>query len=410
VSTNSLPNNMLQLKGRALIAAGVGFAASCILVAISGNTQLIFQAFLYAWVLAFGLAMGAQALLFIHHMTAGAWTFPIQRMLEASARTIRYLSIPFFIYCALVALGINKNYDVWIHSESTVVATKAWFLNKNFWLLRSFVYFVILLGMSEIFSKWSRELEKTGDALIIKKFRFWAPPALLMYCVLITFAPLDWVMSLEPEWFSTIYGPLFAISQALTLLAVFVVLLEKLAQSKPMSSVVTVESYHMLTTFMFVFTVLWGYMSFSQYLIIWAGNLPEEIHYYLARNTNFYIGLTAILMIGHFFIPFFGLMQKHRLKNKISRVRKMCYFMIAMRMCDIFYFINPSFHHDKGFSEDPGGPWLEVGAYVAMAVALFSYWLYFFIRELGTTNLMPRNDPRLYEAMRHIDEELFENA
>jgi len=410
VSTNSLPNNMLQLKGKALFVGVGGLVLSCILAIIKGDMQLIFQAFLYAWVLAFGLSMGAQALLFIHHMTAGAWTFSIQRMLEASTRTLRYLMIPFFIYVILVWLGYNKNYDVWIFSESAVVAKKAWWLNTNFWVFRSFVYIAVLLGMSEIFSKWSRDLEKTGDALIIKKFRRAAPPALLVYCVIITFAPLDWVMSLEPEWFSTIYGPLFAMSQALTLLAVFILLLERLAREKPMSSVITVESYHMLSTFMFVFTVLWGYMSFSQFLIIWAGNLPEEIHYYLARNTNFYIGLTVVLMVGHFFIPFFGLMQKHRLKNKISRVRKMCYFMLAMRMADIFYFVNPSFHSHKGFSADPGVPWLEIAAYVAMAIGLLSYWLYFFIRELGTMNLMPRNDPRLYEAMSHIDEELFENA
>ena len=410
MSNKSLPTNMLQLKGKALIGAVAGIAISCGLAVIAGNEQLIFQAFLYAWVLAFGLAMGSQALLFIHHMTAGAWSFPIQRMLEASARTLKYLAVPFVVYVVLVMLGINENYNVWIESESVVVNSKTWYLSLNFWAIRSFVYLAILIGMSHVFSKWSRELEATGDALIIKKFRFWAPPALLMYCVIITFAPLDWVMSLEPEWFSTIYGPLFAIGQALTILAVFILLLEKLAQSKPMSAVVTVESYHMLSTFMFVFTVLWGYMSFSQFLIIWAGNLPEEIHYYLARNTNFYVGLTAVLMVGHFFVPFFGLMQKHRLKNKINRVKFMCYFMIAMRMADAFFVVNPSFQPHKGFLESVPGPWLELFAYVAMAIGLMSVWLYFFIKELATSNLMPKNDPRLYAAMSHVEEELFENA
>ena len=410
MSNKSLPTNMLQLKGKALIGAVAGIAISCGLAVIAGNEQLIFQAFLYAWVLAFGLAMGSQALLFIHHMTAGAWSFPIQRMLEASARTLKYLAVPFVVYVVLVMLGINENYNVWIESESVVVNSKTWYLSLNFWAIRSFVYLAILIGMSHVFSKWSRELEATGDALIIKKFRFWAPPALLMYCVIITFAPLDWVMSLEPEWFSDIYGPLFAIGQALTILAVFILLLEKLAQSKPMSAVVTVESYHMLSTFMFVFTVLWGYMSFSQFLIIWAGNLPEEIHYYLARNTNFYVGLTAVLMVGHFFVPFFGLMQKHRLKNKINRVKFMCYFMIAMRMADAFFVVNPSFQPHKGFLESVPGPWLELFAYVAMAIGLMSVWLYFFIKELATSNLMPKNDPRLYAAMSHVEEELFENA
>jgi hypothetical protein len=401
---------MLQLKGKALIAAGLGVAVSCILALVDRNGQLIFQSFLYAWILAFGLAMGSQALLFIHHMTAGAWSFPIQRMLEASTRTIRYLAPLFIVYSLLVLAGINENYNVWIVDPSVVVQNKAWFLNVNFWVIRTIVYIAILWGMAEIFSKWSRELDKTGDALVIKKFRFYAPPALLMYCLVITFAPLDWVMTLEPEWFSTIYGPLFAISQVLTILSIFVLLLDKLSQSKPMSSVVTVESFHMLTTFMFVFTVLWGYMSFSQFLIIWAGNLPEEIHYYLARNTEFYVGLTVVLVVGHFFIPFFGLMQKHRIKHKISRIRKMCYFMIAMRFADVFYVINPSFQAHKEFAATVDGPWLELAAYVTMAIGLIGYWLYFFIRELGTMDLMPKNDPRLYEAITYVDEETFENA
>jgi hypothetical protein len=407
---------MLQLKSRALIVAGAGLGLALILslVNIFANEevgfQLFFQAFLYAWILAFGLAMGSQALLFIHHMTAGAWSFPIQRMLEASARTIRYLAPVFVVYIILVALGFNENYNVWIDSTDPIVTAKGWWLNKTFFCVRSLIYLGILVVMSEAFSKWSRELDKTGDALILKKFRKVSPVALLMYSLLITFAPLDWVMSLEPLWFSTIYGPLFAISQALTIFAVFILILDKLAQSKPMSTVVTVDSYHALSTFMLVFTILWGYMSFSQFLIIWSGNLPEEIHYYLVRNTPFYIGISIILIVGHFFIPFFGLLQKHKLKNKINRVRIMCYFMIAMRMVDVFYFINPAFQPSKGFTEVVPAPWLEVFAYLAMAIGLLAVWLYCFIRELGTMDLMPKNDPRLYAAISHVDEELFENA
>jgi hypothetical protein len=353
--------------------------------------------------------MGAQALLFIHHMTAGAWSFPIQRMLEASTRTIYVLGSIFLVYVVLAATGFNHNYNVWMESDNPLITAKDWYLNTPQWTMRSFAYILIAMFMANRFSAWSKQLDDTGDALIIVKFRRRAPVALLVYCVIMTFAPLDWVMSIEPLWFSTIYGPLFAISQALTLLTIFVLILERLAQEKPMAAIVQVESYHMLSTFMFVFTVMWGYMSFSQFLIIWSGNLPEEIPYYLTRNTRFYLGLTIILIVGHFSIPFMGLMQKHRMKNKIGRLKLMCYFMFAMRLCDLFYTINPAFH-PKEIAADVPGPWLEVFAYGSMALGFVAFWLFLFIGQLNKMNLMPKNDPRMYAALPHVNEEMFENV
>ena len=308
-----------------------------------------------------------------------------------------------------VALGINDNYDAWIHPESPIVESKGWWLDLNFWLARNVFYIVALLVMSHTMSKWSRQLNETGDALITLKFRRFAPVFLLAYCIIITLYPLDLVMSLEPEWFSTMYGPLFGISQVLTVFALFIILLNKLAEEKPMSIVVTNENYHMMSSFTYVFVVMWAYMSFSQFLIIWSGNLPEEIHYYLTRNTNFYIGISLLLIVGHFFAPFFGLLQKHLIKKRIHRLKRMCYFILVMRLFDVFYMVNPAFHH-KEFSEQVAGPWIEMIAYFAMAVALLSYWLFFFVKELGTMNLMPNNDPRMYKALSHVDEELFENA
>ncbi len=413
MSTKPLPNTMLQLKGKALIVGGAALVLSIVFAMMSDrHEQGIFQAFLFAWVLAFGVSMGSQALLYIHHMTAGAWSFPIQRMLEASARTMKYLAIPFVVYLVTVALGINHNYDAWIHPESPIVESKGWWLSLNFWLLRNVLYVGALIAMSSAMTKWSRDLDKTGDALITLKFRRFSPVFLLIYSLIITLYPLDLVMSLEPEWFSTIYGPLFGISQFLTILCLFIILLSKLAVEKPMSAVVTNESYHMMSSFTYAFVVLWAYMSFSQFLIIWSGNLPEEIHYYLTRNTNFYIAITIILVVGHFFAPFFGLLQKHLIKKRINRLKKMCYFILIMRLFDVFYMINPAFQPHKAFADTvgAGAPWLEMVAYFAMAIALMSYWLYFFVKELGTMNLMPKNDPRMYEALSHVDEELFENA
>lgn len=278
MSTNTIPNSLLRLRGTSFIVAGAGVGISIILSLVGGNPQLIFQAFLYAWILSFGLAMGSQALLYIHHMTAGSWSFPLQRMFEASARTIFWLGGIFLVfYVGTVAVGWNHNYDVWIHPHEgplkDVIEHKRWWLNLPGWSARSFIYIAVAILMSRMFSSWSKQLDDTGDALITLKFRKAAPVCLLVYVFIMTFAPLDWVMSLEPAWFSTIYGPLFAISQVLTIFAVFILILERLAREKPMAAIVQVENYHMMSTFMFVFTVMWGYMSFSQFLIIWSGKI-----------------------------------------------------------------------------------------------------------------------------------------
>jgi len=282
-------------------------------------------------------------------------------------------------------------------------------LNKTGWLVRSAIYILLSIGLASIFSKWSRDLETTGDALITLKFRRFAPPAMLIYVGIITFAPLDWVMSLEPEWFSTMYGPLFAISQGLTLFAVCILLLDRMATEKPMSTVVSSENYHMLATFMCAFVVLWTYMSFSQFLIIWSGNLPEEIHYYLNRSTGFNQVLIITLMVGHFFIPFMVLLQR-KAKYNLNVIRKVCYAMLCMRLVDLFYIINPAFHHLENWGDPAPVPYVDIIAYVSMAIGLTGFWLYFFLGELKKMPLMPKNDPRLYKAISYIDEEVFENV
>ncbi|MFP6584155.1 MAG: hypothetical protein VCD00_16575, partial [Candidatus Hydrogenedentota bacterium] len=211
MSTNSVPNSLLRMRGTSFVVAGAGVGISVIVALVAKDSQLIFQAFLYAWILSFGLAMGSQGMLFMHHMTAGAWSFPIQRMLEASSRTIFVLGSIFLLgYVGTVAFGINHNYNVWIDSDNPIVQSKSWWLNLPFWTIRSVIYIVVAMGMARLFSNWSKKLDDTGDALITLKFRKAAPVCLLVYCAIMTFAPLDWVMSLEPEWFSTIYGPLFA--------------------------------------------------------------------------------------------------------------------------------------------------------------------------------------------------------
>ncbi len=220
-----------------------------------------------------------------------------------------------------------------------------------------------------------------------------------------TFAGTDWAMSLEPEWFSTMYGPLTWISQGLTVLAFTILVLSSLAEEKPLSRYVTVEHYHTLATLMCGFVILWAYMSFSQFLIIWSGNLPEEIPYYLHRKTGYYQVIIFLLMLGHFFFPMLVLLQR-KIKYSISKVRVMCYWMLGMRLVDVFFVINPAFH-----AGDTSFPIRDIIVHVCVLAGFGGIYMWYFLRELTKMPLLPMNDPRLYNAVGYGEsEEAMEHA
>jgi hypothetical protein len=356
------------------------------------------QGYLYAFLLVSGLAIGSVALLCIHHMTRGAWSFVIQRILEASSRTLWVVALLFVpILLGVVTNGsVHGLYANWLNPSGEfeeIIGNKEAVLNPAVWSLTSVGIMLIWLGMAYLLNTWSRRLDETGDASVIVNFRRFCPPALIVYCLTMTYAGLNWYMSVSPEWFSTLYGPLTWIGQGLTLLAFSILILSYIQDEKPLSRVVQAEHYHHLGNLMLAFTVLWAYMSFSQYLIIWAGNLPEEISYYMNRNTAGYNALAVILMFGHFFFPLMWLLFR---RNKLSLrpLRMICCWILLMRLFDAFWVTYPSFPH-----AEPGIYVKEVLVAVATLAGLFGIWFWFFLGELTKRPLLALNDPALYDAV-----------
>lgn len=388
--------------GLAGLAAGAGISFM-----LEPGVAVFFQAGLYAFWIMLGLSLGSLALIMIHHMTAGAWSFVSQRIFEAFMRALPIVALGYFCFILSAPfIGANETYDVWLHTDSAVVLSKAAYLNKWAWIGRGLFYFAVWFLIVGAFNRWSKQLEETGDALITLKFRKWAPVGLIAYCLTVTFAAVDWGQSLEPEWFSTMYAPLTWISQTLTVFAVTILILSSIADQKPLSRYITVEHYHTLGTFMCGFIVIWAYMSFSQYLIIWAGNLPEEIHYYLDRTSStLYNVIIGLLMLGHFFFPFLILLQR-KVKYNIQRLRLVCYWVLAMRLVDIFFIFNPAFHH----GESVGAPIGEIIVYACVLVGFGSIYFWYFLGQLSKMSLLPTNDPRLYKALGYGGEEAVEHG
>ena len=403
----TFPDSLLRVRSLALPAGVVALVGGGALALLLGGTDLFFQAYLYAFILCLAIPLGSLALLCVHHMTAGSWSFIIQRPLEAATRTIKYMAVLFLPVLLGPLFGLNNLYQKWIDpAGSHAVEAKAAYLNPEFWTGRAIFYFAVWVLLASLFSRWSKQLDDTDNPLITLKLRRLAPPALIIYCLTITFAVTDWVMSLEPEWFSTIYGPLFWMSQVLTTFAFMILILSALSDTKPISRYLTVDHYYQLGTFMLAFTVLWAYMSFSQYLIIWSGNLSEEIGYYIISRMDGGMSLIAVsLMLGHFLLPLLYLLQR-RFKFNISRLTFAAYWMLSWRLVDVFYMINPAFHH-----EDPGFYLSEALVYVLVTLGLGGIWVWLFLGQLKRRPLLALNDPRLANALSHGgEEELAEHA
>lgn len=393
----SLPSRLQFVRSVGPIVGAGGLAAGLVLsLILDGGANMFFQATHYSFWILLGLSLGSLALIMIHHMTAGAWSFAGQRIFEAFTRSLPVPALMFLVIYLGAVFGGHTIFDAWIHPEGHVVPQKALYLNIPFWTARAALYFGVWFIIAYLFNKWSRDLETSGDAMITLKFRKAAPVALIAYCLTMTFAAVDWGQSIEPEWFSTMYAPLTWISQGLTTFAATIIILDQLSDQKPLSRYLTVEHFHTIGNFVVAFIVIWTYMSFSQFLIIWAGNLPEEIHYYLDRSqSEFYQGVIALLMLGHFFFPFLILLQR-RVTYNVATLRMVCWWVLAMRLVDIFFWFNPAYHPG-----DTGVPWRDIIVYASVFIGYAGFFFWVFLGQLTKRSLLAMNDPRMHAALGH---------
>jgi hypothetical protein len=249
-------------------------------------------------------------------------------------------------------------------------------------------------------NRWSAQ-QDSGEAVSKVdsiRFRKVSAPGLLFLVITVTFASIDWVMSLEPEWFSTIFGLLTVTGYGLTGLAFTILVLAAIDRQRPAGWLVTPRHFHDLGKLLLAFVMLWAYLSFSQFLIIWAGNLPEEIPWYLARIRGSWGAVAILLVLGHFFIPFAVLLSAG-LKKRSATLQKVAAWILVMRLVDLIWYVSPSVRHLT--PEEAGGAahlipmhWMDI----AIPVGLIGVWTFLFVRQLRSRSLFPMNDPYLKEA------------
>ncbi|MCG3155344.1 MAG: hypothetical protein DKINENOH_01950 [bacterium] len=379
---------LARWQQRALIV-GVLALALCGVGAALGTAQF-FQSYLLGYLFWLGLTLGSFALLALHHLVGGGWGFSIQRLLEASSRTLPLMIVLFLP----LAFGLQELY-LWARPEAVsgdaILQHKARYLNVPFFTARTIAYFAIWALLIFFLNRWSKQQDQSGDLMLTRRLRQLSGPSLVIYVLTLTFASVDWVMSLDPHWYSTIYGVLFVVGQGLLTLAFAIVVVARLSQHRPLSEVMVAKHFHDLGNLMFAFVLLWAYVSFSQFLIIWSGNLPEEIPWYLHRLHGGWQWISLALVVFHFALPFVLLLSR-KMKRRVELLVKVAVGMIVMRFIDLFWLIAPSFH-----TEAFAFHWLEVAA----PVGIGGLWIAYFVWQLKGRPLLPLRDPRVEIAFSH---------
>ncbi len=389
---DKVPAEVDRFQGRALIVGVIGIAV-CVAGAVF-NLDQFWKSYLLGYVFWAGIALGCLAILMLQHMSGGAWGLVIRRLLEAATRTFPLLAVMF----VPVAFGVRSIY-IWAQPVALdapealkhALAHKAPYLNVPFFLARAVFYFAVWNLMAYFLSKWSLEQDRTGHRPITSKLQALSAPGLILYGFTVTFASIDWLMSLEPQWFSTMYGILVMGGQGLSAMAFIIAVVVLLARFQPLSEVIKPKHLHDLGKLMLAFLMLWAYFSFSQFLIIWSGNLPEETPWYVRRLQSSWKWVGLSLVVLQFALPF-ALLLSRDLKRNARRLVVVAIAIIVMRFVDLIWMTGPEFHAGAFRIH-----WMDV----IMPIGLGGLWLAFFAYQLKARPLLPIGDPELEQMLAH---------
>ena len=382
--TSFNPPNMSDFQKRALIV-GIVFLVALVASAFFDSHQF-FQSYLIGWTFWTGITIGSLALLMLQHLTGGGWGLVIRRSLEAATRVLPLMAILF----VPILLGAHTIYHHWTDPTEEVVKFKTPYLNLKFFAVRAVVYFAIWGTLAFLLNRWSLEQDRTADNRYTKNMRLLAGPGMVALIFTVTFASIDWYMSLEPEWFSTIYGFIYVAAWSLSALAFVIAVMAGLSREEPMKRIVAPLHFHDLGKLLLALVMLWAYFAFSQYLIIWSGNLPEEIGWYLKRIHGGWGALIITIGILHFAAPFLFLLSRS-IKRNPRKLVVIAVVILVMRAVDLLWMLVPAFPDHKWI-------WLD-------AISLLGFggvWLAFFTWQLGKRSLIPINDPQFESTLEQM--------
>ncbi|PYJ70281.1 MAG: hypothetical protein DME76_06105 [Verrucomicrobia bacterium] len=370
------------------LAVGVLGLAGCIVGWILAPGDF-FVAYLFGHFFFLGLSLGALALLMTHHLTSGYWGYSVRRFLESAVGNLPLLAVLFVpVFFGLPELYPWKNPS--IVAADKILRSRLYYLNTPGYIIRSAVVFAIWILMARLLLKWSAEQDATVSVEPTRKMRTLSGPGLVIYPITMTFAAMDWLMSLEKDWYSTMFAVMICIGQMLGALAFVILLLSVAADSRQLGPIISKEeTFHKIGNLLLAFTMLWAYLEFGQLLITWSGNLPHEISWYLNRVTDGWRWVCVFLFFFNFFIPFFLLLMRP-VKRRYQVLASVAGCIFIAHIVDVWWTITPSLHPEHIYVT-----WWAIIAFLGIG----GIWSAAFLKNLERRPALPLNDPRFAVAV-----------
>jgi hypothetical protein len=375
-----------RTKAISLVIGVIGLAG-CVIGWIM-TPRDFFVAYLFGEVFFIGLSLGSLCLLMIHHLTNGYWGYGVRRFLEAAVGNLPLLALLF----VPIFFGLSELYP-WRHptiaAAHELLEKKQGYLNMPGFIVRTVVVFATWIIISRLLLKWSAQQDVTVSVQPTRKMRTLSGPGLVIYPITMTFAAVDWIMSMEAEWYSTMFPVLICIGQVLGALALMILLFAWAAESPQLSKLAGEDTFHKIGNLLLAFTMLWAYLAFGQLLIVWSGNLPSEISWYLHRISGGWRWVASFIALFQFFVPFFLLLMRP-VKKKRHLLAMIAGCVFVSHIVTIWWTIAPSIY-SSGFYVS----WLAFAAFVGIG----GLWWATFLWNVGKRQLVPLNDPRFALAV-----------
>ena len=390
-SAQSLYPQLDQIRNRSLF---IGlFALALCAGGWFFNPAQFFYSYLVAYLFWIGIPLGCFGIVMLHHLVGGRWGFMIQRLLESGTRTFPLMALLFLP----LFFGMGDLY-VWARPEvmasDEILRQKGAYLNIPFFVLRTIVYFSVWICVGYFLNRWSLEQDRTAESAFTRRLQSLSGPGLVLYGLTVTFSSIDWIMSLEPRWSSTIYGMIFMVSDALVALAFVIAVVFLLSSIEALSPVASPDRFQDLGNLLLAFVMIWAYMAFSQFLIVWVENLAEEIPWYLHRTIGGWQGIALALIAFQFALPFLLLLSRAT-KRRAGILAIVALGVIFMHWVDLFWMVAPAFYPAAFHLH-----WLDIAALVGIG----GVWLAAFLWYLKDHSLLPLHDPRFANMLEEMQE------
>jgi len=367
---------------RPALGAGVIALVISVVGAYLSPTQFM-RSYLVAFWFWLMPAVGCLAILMIQFFIKGRWGLLIRRTLEAGTRTLPLMAL----LVVPILLSRSRLYP-WAQPDAAaslhLVYFKQVYLSTPFWVARAIIYFGLLLLWVYMLNRWSAREDAEGGSQLLARMRKLSAPGLILFAFILTFAAVDWVMSLDTGFFSTIYGLIFAVIPARMAVALSVIVLALLARYEPITELAEPKRFNDYGNLLLVFTMLWAYLQFDQFLIIWAGNLQDEIPWYLVRAKGTWGGIAIALFVLNFALPFLLLLQR-AVTQRVVWLSRLAVVILLMEWVDLYWIISPAF--------SPDGPhlnWMDLTLFIGIG----GIWVSWFVWQLKGRPLLPVHDPR----------------